>query len=551
LSATSPRRPRGDSATLLRAPGENGGILALPPLEEIGRLLEANRLRLEALEGAAGPLGRSWSDLRRQARRAAVAAARDYLARHGEPLPAETDETGLLLAGHQPELFHPGVWVKNFALAGLARAHGRTALNLVVDNDSVKSTALHVPVPAEDDRPPRLGSVPFDRWGGGAPYEERAVADAGLFDTFADRVRDLMRGWHFQPLLPDLWAEAVRRRKEGELLGESFAAARRGLERAWGCHNLEVPLSALCGTGPFAWFACHLLAELPRFRVLWNEAVHDYRVRNRLRSSNHPVPDLAAQDGWLEAPFWGWRPGQERRGHLFARPRNGRIELRAGSEPWPALPAPEAGREGETVAAWSALEGQGFKARSRALTTTLFARLFLADMFLHGIGGGKYDELTDELIRRFYGVEPPGFVVLSATLWLPLGPPPAADLAGERRRLATAVRDLYWNPQRHLDEAGAQREAATAALAAEKAEWMARQPPTPAERRRRFQVLRELNERLRRPLEPRAEALAQELARCNRRLEAEAVLRRRDYSLCLYPAATLRPFCEQFLHLRA
>jgi hypothetical protein len=465
-------------------------------------------------------------------------------------VPDDAADAGLLLAGHQPELFHPGVWVKNFALAGLARAHGRIALNLVVDNDSVKSTALRVPAPAEDDRPPRLVSVSFDRWGGGVPYEERVVADAGLFDTFADRAMDLMRGWHFEPLLPDLWAEVRRRREAGGLLGDCFAAARRGLERTWGCHNLEVPLSALCRTEPFAWFACHLLAELPRFGAIYNAAVHDYRVRNHIRGSNHPVPDLAAEDGWLEAPFWGWRAGQERRGRLFARRRNGHIELRAGSEPWPALPAPEAGREDETVAAWLALEGQGFKVRSRALTTTLFARVFPGELFLHGIGGGKYDELTDELIRRFYGVEPPGFLVLSATLWLPLGPPPAADLAGERRRLARTARDLYWNPQRHLDEDGAKREAATGALAAEKAGWIARQPQTPAERRRRFQVLRELTEQLRRPLQPRAEALVQELARCDRRLEAEAVLRRRDYSFCLYPAATLRPFCEQFLHLR-
>jgi hypothetical protein len=546
LSATSPRRRRQGPTSPLRAPGSNGGILAVPPLSEVGVLLAVNHRRLTALEiTCPAPLGRPWVELRPQARHTMIAAASDYLRRRGEPVPAVCADAGLLLAGHQPELFHPGVWVKNFALAGLARVHGRTALNLVVDNDTVKSTALRVPVPAEGDRPPRLASVPFDRWGGGAPYEERAVEDIALFDTFADRVIELMRGWHYEPLLPDLWAEVRRRREEGGLLGECFAAARRSLERAWGCHNLEVPLSALCRTPPFAWFACHLLAELPRFHTVYNAAVHDYRLRNGIRSVNHPVPDLAAEDGWLEAPFWGWRAGQERRARLFARSRDGRIELRAGSEPWPALPAPERGGEEHTVAAWSALEGQGFKARSRALTTTLFARLFLADLFIHGIGGGKYDELTDELIRRFYGAEPPGFLVLSATLWLPLGPPPAADLAGERRRLARDVRDVYWNPQRHLGDAG--RDRALAEWAAEKADWIARRPQTPAHRRHRFQVLRDLTERLRQPLGAQAEALAQELARCDRLLAAEAVLRRRDYSFCLYPAAVLRPFCEQFL----
>src|SRR5262249_8841027 len=157
---------------------------------------------------------------------------------------------------------------------------------------------LRVPVPGEGEHPPRLVSVPFDRWGGGAPYEERGVADPALFDTFADRVIHLMRGWPSEPLLPALWAEGRRRREQTGLAGEGFAAAGRSLERAWGCHHLEVPLSALCRTAPFAWFACHLLAELPRFHAVYNAAVHDYRVRNHIRSINHPVPDLAAEDSW-------------------------------------------------------------------------------------------------------------------------------------------------------------------------------------------------------------------------------------------------------------
>ena len=183
-------------------------------------------------------------------------------------------------------------------------------------------------------------------------------------------------------------------------------------ERRWGCHNLELPVSVLCRTEPFAWFAGRLLAELPRFHAVYNDSVHDYRRRHGIRSRNHPVPDLAEEDGWLEAPFWGWRAGAPRRGRLFARAHSDRIELRVGDEIWPA---PD-----HDPAAWAERERQGLKVRSRALTNTLYARLFLADLFIHGIGGGKYDELTDELIRRFYGCEPPGFLVLSATRLLPL-----------------------------------------------------------------------------------------------------------------------------------
>ena len=43
--------------------------------------------------------------------------------------PQPSDPQGLLfLAGHQPQMFHPGVWYKNFALGKLAAEHGQRPL---------------------------------------------------------------------------------------------------------------------------------------------------------------------------------------------------------------------------------------------------------------------------------------------------------------------------------------------------------------------------------------------------------------------------------------
>src|SRR5205085_10460682 len=83
----------------------------------------------------------------------------------------------------------------------------------------------------------------------------------------------------------------------------------------------------------------------------------------------------------------------------------------------------------------------------RALTLTLFARVCLGDFFIHGIGGGKYDEVTDAIIRDYFGIEPPAYQVLSATLHLPLPgfPGTSADVERAERRL----RDLTWNAQRY------------------------------------------------------------------------------------------------------
>src|SRR5262245_11737843 len=160
----------------LRAPEQNGGVVAEPPLTEAGRWLAANQQRFASSTFAI--LGRSMSDLRREACRTAVQAARSYLEKAGEPLP-NFGNVSLLLAGHQPELFHPGVWVKNFALHGLARAHGATPVNLIVDSDTAKSTALRLPTTQ-----PQVVHLPFDHWSGEVPYEERPVNDERLFASY-------------------------------------------------------------------------------------------------------------------------------------------------------------------------------------------------------------------------------------------------------------------------------------------------------------------------------------------------------------------------------
>jgi hypothetical protein len=513
--------------------------VAEPPLDAVGPVLAENRSRMSRWDLALS--GRPWSDLARAAREAALAAAQDYLRQAGEPVPAG-DATSLLLAGHQPEMFHPGVWVKNFALQGLARKYGATALNLVVDNDAPKLTALRVPAPeAVAAAWPHAELIPFDYWSGEVPYEERPVRDEGLFATFGDRVQAALRGWGFRPLVAEYWPEVRRQAKRTPLLGERLAAARRALERRWGCHNLEVPVSALCATEPFAWFACHLLANLPRFHAVYNACVHDYRRQYGIRSRNHPVPDLAADGPWYELPLWGWRAGRAQRGRLQARQTDDGLELRVGGDVWPRLPpgGPEA-----LVAAWLDLERHGFHVRSRALTNTLFARLFLGDLFVHGIGGGKYDELTDAIVRRFYSVEPPRFLVLSATLLLPLpGQPVRAE---DHRRLRRRLRDLHYNPQRHLAEATRARPEVADFMELQST-LVRREPQEPPERRRRFQELRWLKDRLRVYLDGQEGAAARELEACDYRLRANAVLLRRDYAFCLYPEEQLRQFCMQFL----
>jgi hypothetical protein len=293
----------------------------------------------------------------------------------------------------------------------------------------------------------------------------------------------------------------------------------------------------VCQSEAFACFVGAILERLPEFHATYNRAVADYRRAHGIKSRSHPVPDLATDGDWLEAPFWAWRRGQPRRGKLSVRPNRDAWHLRVGGETWPAIPCTNMTA---AVAAWRSLEAQGFKVRSRALTTTMFARLFLADLFVHGIGGGIYDALTDRIIEGFFDVPAPAFLILSATLLLPLERFP--DATRRVRELARQQRDLKYKPERFLDANDATR-----ALIQAKDSWIARGGATHAERAERYQRIRDLNAQLMPFVLDQKKRVESELAEARRQLEWHDVAARRDYAFCLYPEEMLRSFFERAL----
>lgn len=343
------------------------------------------------------------------------------------------------------------------------------------------------------------------------------------------------------PLVRQFWPLVVKRMEEVDHLGACLAQSRHQLEGQWGLRTLEIPQSRVCDQESFAWFACHLLAQLPRLHAAYNEVVDEYRRSHGIRSTAHPVPDLAAEGPWLESPFWIWTVGDPRRRRLFARQRNGEILLSDRDRLEISLPLEAEGEASRAAEKLVGLAAQGVKIRSRALITTLWARLVLSDLFVHGIGGAKYDQVTDALIARFFGLEPPGFLVLSATLLLPIARHRVTveELRGVERRL----RELTYHPERFLGEGGGPSgsPAEAAELAVAKGRWV-RTLQTPANARARCREIRRVNQALQPWVEPERQRLLRQLEPIRAALRAETILSSREYSFCLYPEATLREF---------
>jgi hypothetical protein len=286
----------------LRAPRQDGQALIEPRLPEAASLLSLNVTQRLARNCTIS--GRSLHQLQLAARQRLLASAIDYTLQYRDLDELPEPDAAIVATGHQPELVHPGVWFKNFVLSHLASRSASWAVNLLIDNDVVRSTSLRVPTGSVED--PTLTSVPLDQPGDQVPYEARTVHDLAGFASFDQRVMRVLRPLVPDPIIRHIWTAATAGARAHGNLGRSLAQARHCLEGHWGLQTLEIPLSAVCDDLPFRWFAVHLFSQAGRLKQIYNRSLEEYRSVNGVRSRTHPVADLTEQDGWIETPFTQW-----------------------------------------------------------------------------------------------------------------------------------------------------------------------------------------------------------------------------------------------------
>ena len=101
----------------LKVPRQNNTFLCTPPAGNAQALLRQNKSRNDnkSLPDWVRPL-------QILARTQALRAARDYTSTYAPQsiLNAGAEPLNLVVGGHQPELFHPGVWFKNILLSNFS-----------------------------------------------------------------------------------------------------------------------------------------------------------------------------------------------------------------------------------------------------------------------------------------------------------------------------------------------------------------------------------------------------------------------------------------------
>ncbi|HEY6102756.1 MAG TPA: hypothetical protein VI007_05965 [bacterium] len=491
-------------------PQKSGEVVCVPPA---GAFLAAARGNAEQLDAADVHLaGTGLREVRIRMRQRVVTEAARYAADLRLALPEGWRARGPLIGtGHQPFLFHPGIWTKQLLVARFA---GRaTVLNMPVDCDAAEDVGVDVPVLSDGLRIVRETLL---RAEADAPYEALPAPSSADWEGFLQRIDTGLRtlphhGVHeiFSP-----FSERTAR-LEAPDLGGFLTLARRLHEgpRPYA----ELPVSRLTRTPEFRLFVTHILRDAGRFAFSYNRHLDAYRERYNVRSAAQPFPNLSQDGPRTELPFWIIRDGRRR--PVFVERAGERVRLSAGAEEVAQIPL-----QGEPAGL------DDVEIRPKALALTAFKRICIVDFFIHGVGGARYDRVTDAVLRDFFNLTPPAYAVVTSTLHLPLS---EFDPTEERDALRRRLLDLRHNPERLLPAPGNEQRG----WIEEKWSLIRRlEDPALARRDRREAThrIRDLNERL-------AYALADEGAAIERRLaalagvgEASAAATHRAYPFCFF-----------------
>lgn len=561
---------------------QHGAVTIEPGFDSVGGIVASNRRRWnadqhggDALVGDAAML----AALRPRARKQMIDDSLRYTSAYrsvdwarGRMAAMDPELPLVFMAGHQPTLFHPGVWFKNFALSHLGAVHGALPINLVIDNDVAVGSSIRVPTMAGDEV--RRTAVAYDTGGGGVPFEQTTIRDLETFNQFDVAVMEAAQGLVDDPSVMPLWKHAKEAVARCGVAGCALAQARHALEGDVGLRTLELPLGVLCRGSAYAEFLLTILVDLPRFQACYNDQTDHYRAAHHIRSSAHPVPHLESDGDWFEAPLWVYGNDSPARRPVWVKRDGDQITLTD-------LPQDFAGNESEKVGETGRsltinighrklaaeqlanLVDPNFKLRPRALITTMYARLILSDLFLHGIGGGKYDQLGDRIISAFYGVTPPEFMVISATVLLPQArtehnagetespankPAMFRNAKSQTVRLKRQIRDSIYQPERFAEVAELD-----ASLVAEKRRLLLEMPSGESanskstelesseresaewsSKKRWHDRVAEINKRLSSQLSGLRSNLEHQLSVAERRQWNESVLASREHPFCVF-----------------
>lgn len=321
----------------------------------------------------------------------------------------------VVMTGHQPEFWRPGVAAKFIACDEASKALGAAPAWVCVDHDEGDPLTVKLPARGADERgveraleqDARFGPSPLDIPMASAPA---SPVDPGLWSAKGEAAQRIARA-------------LAKSANEASLARQVWTAATALLEDSTGIrHAPTVFGSEVCRSSLFASLWSRMAESALACAEAYNAAVAS--------TPGLRMAPLAIDDGRVELPLWRLSsPGAPPEASPGAREPRRRVFADEASGLDPRVLAP------------------------KALMLTALLRLGGCELFIHGTGGGVYDLAAEKWVRAWLGRELAPMAVVTATMRLDLG---AAGM-----RDADAVRAIWmgqsaWhNPGLVGDKAGA------------------------------------------------------------------------------------------------
>ncbi|MEY4669111.1 MAG: hypothetical protein RL518_1810 [Pseudomonadota bacterium] len=293
-----------------------------------------------------------------------------------EPETEATNESApIIMAGHQPVVYHPGLLEKTKRLGMIASQLRAHALNVAIDTDEGEGGRLLWPLRQGDDIVIKQRSISV---GGGLYRDQHVISKAQSGAVFTEMIEDLRISGCVFAIEGAERAAHLYSALEGESIVVANALARRVL---CGAVYHEVPLSLLIEAPSLKEFIDRIVRDSERFVDIYNATLESYRREHKIKNPANPFPNMITAADEIELPLWEIVDGVRK---AVVVSRAGRIKSANPIAP-------------------------------RGSIVTLLLRGVCCDLFIHGLGGAKYDQFVNAFAEAYWGVPLPSFVAASAT----------------------------------------------------------------------------------------------------------------------------------------
>ncbi len=349
----------------------------------------------------------------------------------------------LILSGHQPVFFHPGLWAKCLAASTLAESVQGVACHKVTDTGLVPEH-LHYMPEVEENGHARKKILEFYT-SKDLKQQERTTPYCFLPAPDHSALEQILKDAEvYAPAMVKTnikaYADKLLKELKKEATWNDFHLSMvKILDELCGTRRYYLEGHKIWGTQPFYHFVSQWLLNLPELNDDYNQSLNEYRKKYGITHDLSPMPNLKFEDWWFEIPFWGVSRNQ--RQSLWAKNDGKHIILKI-----------KGGGEGTYSLAVGDLEQElsvlNLSVWPKAIPQTLFCRMYLCDFFVHGTGGAVYEEVGDMLFTKYFKLKPLSYGVATATYLVdPEGSRGLEAVASHEEKILWWERALAKNPE--------------------------------------------------------------------------------------------------------